>query len=229
MNTIVKLISSFSSLDSILSQAILDNIIPPSAAPAILSKPTISVGSQLRVLQLFNIRGVAWLACLPVSEATGFASTTVPGAKPGFVPLKAIIVSGNPPSSVPREFIVPLHSSARSFSAVYRFLDPENRVRTASVRGVISSLAISYFEVIEQEQERQGGRQQYKPKWYHIQYSGMIQLQRDPQNLGCLILKLTESGRERELHVHLVSGNEAESFYQDVLHMHMQWLRTHQQ
>ena len=214
VNTIVKLISSFSTLDPLLSQAILDHVVPPSQAPAVLAR-TSSVGSHFKVLQLFTIGGVAWLACLPVSEAAGFASTTGPG-QPGFVPLKAVLASGNPPADVPRHFTVPLHSSARSVQAVYRFLDGQGRMRNATVAGVISSSALSYFEILE-------GQQQMQVKWFHIPYSRMLQLQRDQANPGHLLLKLRESGRERDLHIHLQSGNDAASFYEDVLYMHRQW------
>lgn len=131
--SIVTVVAQFAGLDPTQRQAILDHISLPSRAPSLLRLA--AEGDKLRVLRMFNIREVIWLACIPLA-----------GGKPGFIPLKATIVHGNPPLTLPRLLPAPIHGSVRSFNATYRFKDSRGEWRVVRCTGVVQPFRISYHE-----------------------------------------------------------------------------------
>lgn len=147
-------VSQFIGLDPTQRQAILDHVSDPSKSPALLRQ--VAVGDKLRVLRIFAVRGVAWLACHPVA-----------GGKPGFIPLSAVILHGNPPATLPRQLYAPIHSSTRSFTATFRFLDSRGNWRFANCAGIVQPWRISYHEV---PPTAQTGAHQAPVKWLHVRY-----------------------------------------------------------
>lgn len=131
--SVVTVVAQFAGLDPTQRQAILDHISLPSRAPSLLRLAV--EGDKLRVLGIFNIREVTWLACIPLA-----------GGKPGFIPLKATILHGNPPSALPRLLPAPIHGSVRSFNATYRFKDSRGEWRVVRCTGVVQPFRISYHE-----------------------------------------------------------------------------------
>lgn len=261
--SLVRLISTFSALDATLALAIVEGVVPPSPAPRTLAAATrtAGIGSILRVLQIFDIRGTVWLAVPPLTSGPETAAS-VPGAdgrkqqqhqqrEAAFVPLKCVINVTDEGISFPLDdisghFIVPLHGSARSFAAVYRFAATDEAsgrtvTKTASVRGVISVQGLSYFEVPDSAAPGTsatiGGETSRLRRWWHIPYSRMIRLYRRAQlqagladdrtqlqhRRRAIVLWLWEGGMQRELLIYLADEEEADQFYEDVMHMHRLW------
>lgn len=129
--SIVTVLAQFVGLDNTLRQAILDTISPPSRAPSLLRQ--VVPGDKLKVLRLFSIRDTTWLACVPLI-----------GGKPGFMPLKATALQNRPAPELPSPLPAPLHGSARSFEATYRFVTSSGQSRLVRCRGVVQPFGIDY-------------------------------------------------------------------------------------
>lgn len=150
--SIVTIVAQFVGLDTTQRQAILDHVSIPSKAPALLRGA--AKGDKLRVLRLFNIRGVVWLACVPSN-----------GGKPGFIPLKATILHGNPPPALPRLMPAPIHSSVRSYNATYKFMDSRGAWKIVRCTGVIQPFRISYHAVLPAPQPDENP---VPVRWLHV-------------------------------------------------------------
>lgn len=149
---VVTVVSRFTSLDSIQTQAMLDHVSYISRAPAIMTQ--VALGDKLHVLRIFAIRNVVWLACRRVS-----------GGNPGFIPLKAVVRRGNPPAALPRQITVPIHGSARAFIATAKFQDFLGKWRTANIVGIVQPFRISYHEALPTSAE---GAHRTQIRWLHV-------------------------------------------------------------
>lgn len=177
----VTCVATFSALDEALVAATVAEVIPTSQAPPMLFH--VKPGDRLQVLQIFNIRSTAWLACMPIvtsASSPGRASSssgtaTVPMGRrspaasppaasgswpplastperaalsPGFIPLKAVVEMGGellPTAIAPStRFMVPLHSSARSFDAQLKFTSTAGLMVDRAIVGVVYLTCISY-------------------------------------------------------------------------------------
>lgn len=148
--SVVRLISLFSTINETLAHALLDHVTGPSRGPPPLRD--VAIHERLRVLQIFDIRNVIWLACVSLDR---------PGP-PGFVPLQATALQANRSASPPKKVATELHSGARTFEATLYFKSLDAAQRKSLVMGIVTTARISWKEAIK------GGTAGAASRWFHV-------------------------------------------------------------
>lgn len=106
----VRVVHRFRALDAVQIHAIAEKRLEPSPAP--LHILAVHIGDIVRVEGIYSIRGVTWLACF-----------AVPSGRIGLLPLFAVACPGVPTLRLREPFLKPIHGSARSYQARYKWLD----------------------------------------------------------------------------------------------------------
>ena len=154
----VKLVARFRPHDEILAMALVSKALAPSAGSNILDK-TVQLGERVVVLQIFNIQSQAWLACLPLMPRLDGTPR-----RPGLIPLRAVVVDGDAPAYLPRVVDVAIHSSARSYLAMFRTAGLDGQARTGRVTCIVTPTRLTYCAA-------PAGGFEGQPHWRHVRSS----------------------------------------------------------
>lgn len=157
--SIVRIVTRFSAYDDILALALVNGVIEPSVSPRILSAADAAIDHRLQVIQIFDIRGTIWLACVAKVAA-------VAGSKrqPGLIPLAAVVadrVGAQTLSSTPPKVDAPLHSSTRTYTAIFTTIGQSGTHKRGRVTCLIRPRRLSYCEI---PKEGISGN----PSWKHV-------------------------------------------------------------